>query len=140
MEDQETSHQRLQGYDSIKMRWGSVGLPSENSAATSYKPHHCHKIQKMMDAQAKDLETKRLSLIQIRRKQDSMYRMKSHQGRDTQFSRTKRNAAFENLHPDRLPTINAALAVVSQLPNSYKEYNQKVSQSTEDSNRALNFY
>lgn len=76
MEDQEISHQRLHN-DSFKLRWGSVGVPSDNMSGTTFRPHHCHKIQKMMDAQAKDIENKRLSLIQIKKKQDSMYRMKS---------------------------------------------------------------
>jgi hypothetical protein len=67
----------------------------------------------MMDAQAKDIENKRMSLIQVKKKHDSMYRMKSQNGSEGRFSRTKRNALIENLHPDRLPTINTALAVVS---------------------------
>ena len=40
-----------------------------------------------------------------------MYRARSKNGSEERFSRTKRNAYIENLHPDRLPTINAALAV-----------------------------
>jgi len=90
-------------------------------------------MQKMMDAQAKDIEAKRLSLIQVKKKHDSMYRMKSQDGRGSQFSRTKRNALIENLHPDRLPTINTALAVVSQLPNNYKDYHLRASQASENS-------
>jgi hypothetical protein len=43
-------------------------------------------MQKMMDAQAKDIETKRLSLIQVKKKHDSMYRMKSQGGRGSQFT------------------------------------------------------
>jgi hypothetical protein len=114
MEDQETSHQRLNGIDSFKMRWGSVGAQSENMSESMYRPHRCHKIQKMMDAQAKDIENKRMSLVQIKKKHDSMYRMKSQTGNtEGRFSRTKRNALIENLHPDRLPSINTALAVVS---------------------------
>jgi hypothetical protein len=67
----------------------------------------------MMDAQARDIETKRLSLISVKKKHDSMYRMRSINGSEGRASRTKRNAFIENLHPDRLPTINTALAVVS---------------------------
>lgn len=87
-----------------------------------------------MEAQAKDLEAKKLSLIQIKKKQDSMYRMRSNDVQDgSRVSRTKRNALIENLHPDRLPTINTALAVVSQLPSSYKDYHLRASQASENS-------
>ncbi len=67
-EDQETSHQRLHAGQSIGYKWGSIGAQSDSLSGNSFHRQHCHKIQKMMEAQAKDIEMKKQSLIMIKKK------------------------------------------------------------------------
>jgi len=47
--------------------------------------------------------------------------MLSQDGRDSRFKRAQRNPLLDDLNPNKLPSINTALAVVSQLPPHLKK-------------------